>query len=230
MRLISSTYRKGCGRESVLFVSVLVLLMFSFIMSYILVAPQLVLAAPSSNAADKTKELDVGALSDRYDSLNNLENSLNEEERVVIDTRVAVLISVNRALDGSEVRFSGEVVGDVVNADPGYKWVNIMGTTNNVIGVRMSDEQAALIQNKGSYQASGTVLQVTGTYHIACPEHQGELDVHASNVEVKDNGGPIVHFVSLQRILIAATLCVLAALLIMIFAILRRRMERRTDS
>ncbi len=200
------------------------------LMVFMYVAPQFSYAAPSSNSTGNSKDLDVGTLSDRYDSLNNLENSLNEEESVVIDTRVAVLISVNRALDGSEVRFTGEVVGDVVNADPGYKWVNIMGTANNVIGVRMSDEQAVLIQNRGSYHATGTTLQITGTYHIACPEHQGELDVHASNVVLKDNGGPVTHLVSVQKLLIAVTLCVLAALLILIFLLLRRRMERRQES
>lgn len=227
MRLLHLTYEHKSALAPACVAGLLALCLALAVMLCIPTASE---AAPSTNAVGSAKELDVGALSDRYDSLNNLENSLNEEESVVIDTRVAVLISVNRALDGSDVRFTGEVVGDVVNSDPGYKWVNIMGTANNVIGVRMTDEQASLIQNRGSYQATGTVLQITGTYHIACPEHQGELDVHASSVVVKDNGGPTVHLISVQRLLVAVTLCVLAALLITIFVLLRRRMERRSET
>ena len=187
-------------------------------------------AAPSQGTAAGAAELDIGSLSDRYDSLNKLENTLNEEQNVVIDTHIAVLVSVNRALDGSDVRFSGEVVGDVVNADEGYKWVNLMGTANNVIGVRLTDVQAARIQNVGGYHKSGTVLQVTGAYHVACPEHQGELEVHALSVEVLDNGGPATHMISTRWLVISVLLCVLSIMLLLIFILLRRRMERREDS
>ena len=229
MKTFAQTYQ--VIKEGVLIWSIATALaLLCFIVGFISCAVQISYAAPSSNSATNVKDLDVGELSDRYDSLNKLENSLNEEEGVVIDTRVAVLVSVNRALDGSEVRFSGEVVGDVVNADPGYKWVNVMGTANNVIGVRMSDEQAKLIQNRGGYHSTGTVLQITGTYHIACPEHQGELDVHAADVVVQDNGGPITHLVSTQRLVVASLLCFIAVSLLFAFILIRRYLERRSDT
>lgn len=216
-----------CGYKHLVFCA---LALTSVLVFVLLQLPLRAFGAPTAGSTTNSGGFDIGTLSDRYDSLNKLENSLNEEQGVVIDTHVAVLVSVNRALDNSDVRFSGEVVGDVVNADDGYKWVNIMGTANNVIGVRMSNEQARLIQNVGSYHAAGTILQVTGTYHIACPEHQGELDVHALNIEVLDNGGPATHLISTRRLLIAISLCALSAILSLTFIILRRRTERLQDS
>ena len=195
-----------------------------------LAAPKLMAhAAPQPSDAANTGGLDIGTLSDRYDSLNKLENSLNEEESVVIDTRAAVLVSVNRALDGSEVRFTGEVVGDIVNAENGYKWINVMGSANNVIGVRVTDEQAQLVQHIGNYHNSGTVLRVTGEYHVACPEHQGELDVHASSIDLVDAGGPVEHLLNSGRVLVAIMLVTLALLVLLTFIILRLRSGRRTD-
>ena len=187
-------------------------------------------AATSSSAATSFDELDIGLLSDRYNSLNNLGNSLNEEESVVIDTRVAVLISANLPLDGNEVRFTGEAVGDVVSAEDGYKWVNVMGTVNNVIGVRMTDEQAEAILNVGSYHQTGTRLQITGSYQVACPLHQGELDVHAEKIEVLDNGGPRTHLVSNTKMTLGFGLCVLAVVILGSFMLIRRHVGKREDS
>lgn len=114
-------------------------------------------------------------------------------------------MSANRALNGSEVSFTGEAVGDIVNADEGHKWVNIRGSSNSAISVYMPDDLAKLIQNVGDYHMTGTTLKITGTYHIACPEHEGELDVHASTAEVTDNGGPVTHMVAPGRL--EAALC-----------------------
>ena len=187
-------------------------------------------AAPQSSDTANSDGLDIGMLSDRYESLNKLESSLNDQESVVIDTRVAVLVSVNRALDGSEVRFTGEVVGDIVNADNGNKWINVMSSANSVIGVRVTDEQAQMVQNIGNYHTAGTVLRVTGEYHVACPQHQGELDVHASRIELVDAGGPTEHLLNSGRVIAAIMLAALALLVALTFIILRVRSGRRTDS
>lgn len=211
-------------------ICVVTLAIFAYALVLILAFTPNAYAASQSSETPNTGGLDIGTLSDRYDSLNKLENSLNDEESVVIDTRVAVLVSVNRALDGSEVRFTGEVVGDIVNAENGYKWINVMGSANNVIGVRVTDEQAQLVQNIGNYHNSGTVLRVSGEYHVACPEHQGELDVHASSVELVDAGGPVEHLLSSSRVLVAILLVTIALLVLLAFMVLRVRSERRSDS
>ena len=138
-------------------------------------------------------------------------------------------MSANRALNGSEVSFTGEAVGDIVNADEGHKWVNIRGSSNSAISVYMPDDLAKLIQNVGDYHMTGTTLKITGTYHIACPEHEGELDVHASTAEVTDNGGPVTHMVAPGRLEAAFVLCIVAGLLLMAFLLVRRYLQRRDD-
>ncbi len=223
----TSVYRKA--KHSGTLARALVLAVFACTIASLAALIPVAYAAPQSSDAANTGGLDIGTLSDRYDSLNKLENSLNEEESVVIDTRVAVLVSVNRALDGSEVRFTGEVVGDIVNAENGYKWINVMGSANNVISVHVTDEQAKLVQHIGNYHNSGTVLRVTGEYHVACPKHQGELDVHASSIDLVDAGGPVEHLLNSGRVLAAIMLVMLALIVLSTFIILRLRRGRRTD-
>ena len=92
-----------------------------------------------------------------------------------------------------------------------------------------SDDLAKLIQNVGDYHMTGTTLKITGTYHIACPEHEGELDVHASTAEVTDNGGPVTHMVAPGRLEAAFVLCIVAGLLLMAFLLVRRYLQRRDD-
>lgn len=198
-------------------------------MSSVLLAVLMVCACLSAawalpeEAGSGSDGLGIGALSDHFSTLSELGNSLTEEESVVIETRVGVLTSVNRALDDSDVRFTGEVVGDVVKApQEGCKWANVTGAANTVISVFMTDGQARLIQNTGSYHARGTTLRITGAYHVACPEHQGELDVHVTNVEVLDSGGPIVHRLVPNRLSFALSLCGVAVVLLVAFLILRR--------
>lgn len=187
-------------------------------------------AAPTEPSDSAQSALGAGALSDRYESLKDLSTSLTDEEGVVIATRIGVLASTNRALNNSEVSFSGEVVGDVLNADEGCKWINLRGSSNSVISGYVTDEQASLIQNVGDYHATGTTLQVVGTYHVACPEHQGELDVHAASVEVIDSGGPVIHLVSPGRLGLATGLCVLAALVLVAYIWARWYYGRQAES
>lgn len=188
------------------------------------------IAAPQDTANSSSGMLEIGSLSDRFESLDKLGNSLTDEESVVIETRVGVLVSTNRALDDSEVSFTGEAVGDIVNAGGGYKWVNISGASNAVISVYMPDDLAKLIQNVGDYHETGTSLKVVGTYHVACPEHEGELDVHASAAEVTDNGGPVTHMVVPGRLAAALALCVVAGLLLMLYLLGRRYLQRKAQS
>ena len=130
-----------------------------FFMTFIVVLSCLAmpaLAVPQDGSGVNGGTVEIGSLSDRFESLDKLGNSLTDEESVVIETRVGVLVSANRALNGSEVSFTGEAVGDIVNADEGHKWVNIRGSSNSAISVYMPDDLAKLIQNVGDYHMTGT--------------------------------------------------------------------------
>lgn len=185
----------------------------------------LVVFAPAA-LADELR-LDVGSLSNRYEQLESIGQEVDGTENVVVTTRIGVLTAANRALDGATVSFSGEVVGDVMNADEGRKWVNLLATDGSCIGVLVDDEMAKRISNKGDYSTTGTTLQVRGIYSIDCKEHQGELDVHAIDVRVLDPGGDIEHYVSEDDVSFAMKLCAAGFLLLMAYFVLRWYFARR---
>ncbi|MDI6605534.1 MAG: hypothetical protein QME65_00070, partial [Candidatus Omnitrophota bacterium] len=35
----------------------------------------------------------------------------------------------------------------------------------------------------GNYRSSGDIIEVSGVFHRACPEHGGDLDIHALQVQ-----------------------------------------------
>ena len=183
------------------------------------------LGAPAALAADETEE-DFDVLSSRYGTLDELANSLNEDEAVVVDTRIGVLVAANQALDGAQVRFEGEALGEAVQASGGNVWVAVGNTAGQSISVLMSEDDAETIGMYGSYQATGSTIQVTGTYHVACDEHQGELEVHADAVELVVEGSVTQHTVSAKRLRTGVALCVLGVALVMAYELLRRRADR----
>lgn len=173
-----------------------------------------------------TSDDDIGTLADRFSTLDDLSNSKNSDDEVVVNTRIAVLASVNRALDKTEVRFTGEAVGEIIDADDGHKWVNVCDNGGNSIGVYMTDEQAEHVVNCGDYKTTGTVLDITGAYYIACDAHQGALDVHASQVSLVDAGGETTHEVDVGRLVAGVVLCAVALALVIVFVVLRARSDR----
>lgn len=151
-------------------------------------------------------------------------------ENVVIETRVGVLVSTNRALNDSEVSFTGEAVGGVVNAGEGYKWANISGTSNAVISVYLSDDLAKLIQNVGDYHTTGTTLKITGTYHIACPwSTRASLTCTHLPPRSQTTVAPVTHMVVPGRLEAALALCAVAALFLMLYLLARRYFQRKAQ-
>ncbi|MFA6217492.1 MAG: DNA-binding protein [Candidatus Omnitrophota bacterium] len=96
------------------------------------------------------------------------------------------LISNAKGYDGKPVTFAGEVIGDIM-ARGAHAWVNI-NDGKNAIGIWMPGELAKKIQFTGSYRFIGDWAEITGVFHRACPEHGGDMDIHAQAIE-KINAG-----------------------------------------
>ena len=56
------------------------------------------------------------------------------------------------------------------------------------ISVYMTVEQAEQIDHFGRYGVTGTTLQIRGTFNQACSNHEGLVDIHATNVGVMTRG------------------------------------------
>lgn len=135
------------------------------------------------------------ALADENDGVDSVETIVEqaevaEESVEATEVTVADLKDVRNVSSDTLVVVSGEVVGDIIDGDDReHKWISIQDG-NAVISVYVTAEQAAEIENLGAYRTTGDTVTVTGIYHSDCTDgHQGELDVHASDVEVVAEGG-----------------------------------------
>ncbi len=84
---------------------------------------------------------------------------------------------------GALVRFEGEAIGEALDAGSDRVWVNVLDG-GVAIGVVVDRDAAAAISTWGSYRHTGDRVRVEGVYHVACSEHGGDMDVHATSLEV----------------------------------------------
>lgn len=102
-------------------------------------------------------------------------------------TTIADLAQADSYYEGQTVFVQGEVVGDRINDEmqPDNCWVTLQDddpANPSVVSVFMTMEQAKNIDTYGSYGVAGTTLQVRGTFHLDCREHQGMSDIHVEEV------------------------------------------------
>ena len=104
--------------------------------------------------------------------------------RLTVDT----ITSADSSLDGAVVQFTGEAIGEELIADGGNVWVSVEDE-GALVSVYMTREQADVVKNYGSHLRRGTTLKIIGELHCVCRQHDGELDVHATEVEEIRRGG-----------------------------------------
>ena len=137
---------------------------------------------------------------------------------------IAELASGGTDSDDGKYQFSGEVVGDILDAGAGYMWVTV-SDGDNALSIYMKDSDAALVQRLGGYGVEGTTLLISGTFHLSCDVHDGETDIHASSASVLRSGFEREETVDPARLRVAIGLLAAAALLIFINWRLRERLR-----
>jgi hypothetical protein len=102
----------------------------------------------------------------------------------------AEVVDIDRELDGSTIVVEGEAVGDVLRTMGGGSWVNVLGDEVG-LGVWFSDdEMVEQIEYLGNFHQDGDMVQVTGVVNVTCPQHGGEFDLHAEELEILESGQP----------------------------------------
>jgi len=92
---------------------------------------------------------------------------------------------------GQPVEYVGEVIGEpMIRGD--HLWLNV-SDGQNALGVWVAVRDLPPIRGYGSYEAHGDVVQVRGTFQRACPEHGGDLDIHAASIVVVQPGTTTTH-------------------------------------
>lgn len=125
------------------------------------------------------------------------DNVVNEQQlpdsSFVYDTSIMALAGANSSFDNQTVQVVGEVIGDSIREglDNRHKWITLAANekdSTSTVSVSMTAEQAAKIDTYGKYGTTGTKLQVRGTFHLVCTEHEGLTDLHADIVTVVEKG------------------------------------------
>jgi hypothetical protein len=102
----------------------------------------------------------------------------------------AEVVDIDRELDGSAIVVEGEAVGDKLRAMGGGTYVNVLGDEVG-LGVWFSDdEMVEQIEYLGNFHQDGDIVRVTGVVNVTCPQHGGEFDLHAEELEIVERGQP----------------------------------------
>jgi hypothetical protein len=125
------------------------------------------------------------------------------------------LIRDANILDGNVVTYEGEIVAAIMKRGD-HSWVNL-SDGYNAIGVWCETNSLSDVRTIGNYKNEGDILEVTGVFHRACPEHGGELDLHADILRIEDRGFAVEEHISARRIDISIAFFILALLAIFMF-------------
>ncbi|MCD2432501.1 MULTISPECIES: hydrolase [Paraeggerthella] len=109
----------------------------------------------------------------------------------IYDTSIADLSEADAYYDNQTVQVTGEAIGDSIKEglDGRHRWITLSSPGDSAtITVYMSSEAAAKIDTFGAYDRKGSIVQVRGTFHLVCPEHEGLSDLHAEVVTVIEPG------------------------------------------
>jgi hypothetical protein len=152
----------------------------------------------------------------------------------------AALVEDARQWDGQLVRFSGEAIGEAMRRGD-MAWIHLnddayglapAGTNpgpagaNSGIAVWVEAAMASQISSFGVYRRHGDLVEVTGTFHAACPQHGGDMDIHAASLRIIRPGYPTAHPIRPSRMIAAG---ILAALTLALFMI-NLRVDRRSGA
>ena len=146
----------------------------------------------------------------------------------------ASLVEDAKEWDGMTVSFTGEAIGEAMRRGTGA-WIHLnddaygleetgkLSGANSGIGVWVDARFASRITVFGDYKHRGDVVEITGTFHAACPLHGGDLDIHAESLRIVRTGRDAPRPIARSRLLAAAVMAALTAGLFLARTLMRRR-------
>lgn len=146
----------------------------------------------------------------------------------------AALIENASAWDGRIISFAGEAVGEAMMRgdhawlhvnDDAYQGSNLgaggpLGGYNSGQAIWVPLELARRVRLFGDYRSEGDAVRVFGEFHAACRDHGGDMDIHATGLEIVRAGRSVTQRLNIGRLGLGLGLLALAGAL--------RLMRRRT--
>lgn len=138
----------------------------------------------------------------------------------------STLIEQSKKYNNKRVEFSGEVIGDVmirgdfawinVNDDPYSKGQKGNWGYNSGQSIWVASEMAKKIKRTGGYFWQGDRIKVKGIFNRICRIHGGDMDIHASSLEIISRGKPIKRSISISKVI---TSVILFSLVVLVYLI-----------
>lgn len=160
------------------------------------------------------------------------DNEVNPEQTpdssFLYDTSIYELANADASLQGQRVQVVGEVVGDAIKSeeDPGKYWIMLSSTDPDkeaAISVLVDPSALQMIDSYGHYGQIGTILRVRGIFYLACPTHQGIVDIHSEYTQVVDKGQARPDEFHIQDFVPGIIVCIIGAALALLFRFLKER-------
>lgn len=150
----------------------------------------------------------------------------------------AELVGSPAEYDGATIAFTGEAIGERMSRggmawlhlnDDAYRDRNIeegapLGGYNSGMAVWVPGELTEAIATFGDHAHEGDVVRITGTFSAACAEHGGDMDIHASSLDVVVPGHRVDDPVSPGKVVWAIMLSMVA-----LAAFLAHRLRSRVE-
>ncbi len=133
------------------------------------------------------------------------------------------LINHAENYDGKDIIYTGEVIGDILSRGK-YSWINV-SDGSNAMGVWVQSDAISDIDMLGGYTTHGDTVRMTGVFNRACPEHGGDMDIHAKSIEIVQKGFAVSHNVTSWKFVMGPVLLA-GAVLCLIFIIKKRKLKR----
>ncbi|HCM27614.1 MAG TPA: DNA-binding protein [Treponema sp.] len=133
-----------------------------------------------------------------------------------------------KELDGRVVEFVGEAIGEALRRGD-HAWLNL-GDGNAALGVWMLAADIPAGLSFGSYERTGDRVRVRGDFRRACPEHGGDMDIHAHEAVIIEKGNVTDHPVDPSRLIAALFFLALSAGLLYIWIRIERSAKDRRSS
>lgn len=148
-------------------------------------------AAAADSQAAQSEESSLEDEASNHVTVNQLPDS-----SFLYDSSIADLAAADKTYEGQTVLVRGEVVGDLISDEHTAEncWISLQDEDElapAVMSVYLTRESAAAIDSYGRYGVQGSTLQVRGTFHLQCPDHQGLTDIHAEETTVLAKGKEI---------------------------------------
>ncbi|MCI9628383.1 MAG: TrkH family potassium uptake protein [Eggerthellaceae bacterium] len=189
-------------------------------------------SADGSDPSEQLQDVDTGideagVVADEVPKDNRVNTSQLPDSSFIYDASIADLETADPYMNEQTVQVVGEVVGDRIDSEfiGDDCWILLQATDKSYseVSVIMPYSMSSVIDRYGSYGNIGTKIQVRGTFHLACKDHEGLSDLHAEHVTLVSPGAEMSSPVNSGNLIWGIVLLVLSLVSIFSYNYLRER-------